>query len=364
MNFAGGVGSVGAPTPFPGRYEMFSQSRFRGAPAVKTWTAVMLAGSCALIPVASELEMKYFTATLNDAFDISQAWKLVLSKVFFLDTALIICGTVLVYYMRFVERRFGSRKFMSFLAISGLTATVLEVAALCWLNESSKLDHVFLASGPFALLSACFLQFLLDIPFVPYAKIAFFPLSIKNLPCLFYLQLLFWSRRSTIACLCGLTAGALYRMNVLKVQSWSLIPSWMVSICSRPANPIGWLIQRWTQWGEERKGRVLPVAATVERQRAEILDEYERRLIFAQMQQVHAMEQNNAPNDQLRYLGRLFNGALARAPLRSQAVEPPSDEAIQQLMDMGFTDRSEVVAALGRAGNDVNAAAETLVQRL
>lgn len=38
------------------------------------------------------------------------------------------------------------------------------------------------------------------------------------------------------------------------------------------------------------QGSVLPIAATIERQRIDILDNYERRLMFGQMQRVYRSE--------------------------------------------------------------------------
>uniref|UniRef100_A0A1I7Z2R6 UBA domain-containing protein n=1 Tax=Steinernema glaseri TaxID=37863 RepID=A0A1I7Z2R6_9BILA len=99
----------------------------------------------------------------------------------------------------------------------------------------------------------------------------------------------------------------------------------------------------------------LPLAATIERQRIEAMDELERQLMRSQMNQIYG--RNDAQNGvQPSYMDRLL-GALNG---RENRVEV-SEESIQQLMDMGFRDREAVRMALIQAENNSHEAANILL---
>ncbi|KHN74079.1 Uncharacterized protein T05H10.3 [Toxocara canis] len=122
----------------------------------------------------------------------------------------------------------------------------------------------------------------------------------------------------------------------------------------------GIVLLYYGRWVERRFGskkfigKILPVAATVERQRIDMIEEYERRLMLGQMQRMHRAQMHDSDEShQLSFLNRLF---ASRAP-----DQPPSEDQVRQLMDMGFGNRQMVVEALRQNGNDASAAANQLL---
>ena len=90
------------------------------------------------------------------------------------------------------------------------------------------------------------------------------------------------SPRISLSCVCGVFAGLLYRCSWIGLYHVNIIPSWL------NINPyIGWFMNIF----EDNKGLVLPMAATIERQRQEWADRYEQRLIYEQMQRTHRRDQ-------------------------------------------------------------------------
>lgn len=80
------------------------------------------------------------------------------------------------------------------------------------------------------------------------------------------------------------------------------------------------------------------MAATLERQRIEEDDEIQRQMFQQQLQR------------NIR-----FNGV--------RRVDPPPEGLIQNLVGMGFANRAEVIRALQEAENNVEVAANLLLQR-
>jgi hypothetical protein len=54
-----------------------------------------------------------------------QVWRLITSKVAFLDTKDLICGALLIYYFRIFERKYGSTKFAVGIQACGLNTVTL-----------------------------------------------------------------------------------------------------------------------------------------------------------------------------------------------------------------------------------------------
>lgn len=69
----------------------------------------------------------------------------------------LIFGTALLYYTRLFERQFGSAKYGSFVAVACGLTYALEVAAASLLGQHS-------ASGPYPIIFASLVQFVLDVP--------------------------------------------------------------------------------------------------------------------------------------------------------------------------------------------------------
>jgi len=138
---------------------------------------------------------------------------------------------------------------------------------------------------------------------------------------------------------------------------------------------------------DDSDSRVLPMAATLERQRVELLDEYERRLMLRQMQNSYVRQQPVYARQHLYiYLDASRQMSIIDYNLSidySQTIDwhnskvslalyllvdyselTDVDEAVvQQLIDMGFNDRDAIRWALVQCHNDVSQATNFLLQQ-
>ena len=89
----------------------------------------------------------------------------------------LLMGTLLLYHFRVFERRMGSRKFAAFAASITVMSAVGQYAA------SRLLDRSF-DSGPFGIIFACFVPFLLTVPSVEFFDFLGMRLSDKSFPIL------------------------------------------------------------------------------------------------------------------------------------------------------------------------------------
>ncbi|VDK55658.1 unnamed protein product [Anisakis simplex] len=288
--------------------------------------------------------------------------ELLLSKFFFDTPSVLISGVVLLYYARWIERRFGSKQFMNFIIINIIQSLILEILMfyLIHLLYGYNPSTMYFSLGPLALISALYINFVSEIPVVSYAQLFGIPFSIHNLPFVMYLQLLGVNRSSMIACVAGLLSGLCYRSLFLPIHNrFSFIPSFIAQFLQSTSNPIGWLINKFATFGEnDKSGKILPVGATVERQRIDVIDDIERRLMLSQMQQLHRNQANDSDGVlQLPFLNRLFGNT------GSDSSSSPSEDQIRQLMSMGFSDREMVIEALRQNRNDPSAAANQLLHQ-
>uniref|UniRef100_A0A915PKW4 UBA domain-containing protein n=1 Tax=Setaria digitata TaxID=48799 RepID=A0A915PKW4_9BILA len=160
------------------------------------------------------------------------------------------------------------------------------------------------------------------------------------------------SKPILVAYAAGAISAVLYTQFFGKLN---LLPHFFIQLFCSTSNPIGWLSQKFMECGEfGREGNILPVAATIERQRIDILDNYERRLIFGQMQRVYSSERARPNGSQLHFLNRLLGRGT------SESVTPNEDQ-VRQLVDMGLGSREDVRQALQQCGNNASEAANLLL---
>jgi len=338
------------------RYRVFNTSRFRNAPFSKFWTGLALFGSAALIPLHQFRQ--YFLLLVRNAFAGKELWKLVTSKLFFLDAKEIVAGCCLIYTMRSLERRMGTRKYINFLLLSALTAVSLEIILYSAVDKYLPNIHLpYFVSGPHAILYSSLVQLFFDIPYVPWAYIYGVPLSDKNIPCVLALTLLVSSTESRLSCIVGLIAGYVYRKNLFQMSNWSLIPDWLAKHADSVTEPLQNL-------GEDRRGRILPLGATIEAQRQEAMDRFEQRMIYEHLRRQH-LQDNQRGGNFLNAARRFFGAPMVPQGdgRQFQAAVNVPEEKIRTLTDMGFNNRQRVVEVLRNTGNDLNAAAHILLQQ-
>ncbi|VDM96857.1 unnamed protein product [Thelazia callipaeda] len=281
----------------------------------------------------------WIAASLQDIFTIKGIlWK-VLSQITFRNPSSLISGMILMYYGRLIERRFGSCKFMNFILYIFLQSTTVEIVVffiLSWIIGYLPSAMYFVA-GPYALITALYLIYLREIPLLPYASIFGLSISVHSFPFIMFVQLLEFSKPVLVTFTAGVLSFMIYGQYF---ENFNFLPDNLVNLFCSTANP----------------EKILPIAATLEQQRSEVFDLYERRLIFRQMQRTHRNERASPQENQLRFLSRL----LGRASNGKRAE--PNEDQVRQLMDMGLGTREDVTNALLECFNDASEAANLLLQ--
>ncbi|KAF7257767.1 hypothetical protein EG68_05108 [Paragonimus skrjabini miyazakii] len=187
------------------------------------------------MPFANQRD--WFTYNVDDIFENGSWWRLILCRLGFLNTKDLVCGGLLLYYFRIFERRYGPRKFLSYLFYCATVATLFELATVSLLRQLHFEFHV-LPSGPFNVIIPFFVPYFRDIPWVPVARVFGIPITGKSFPYLFGIQMATTSPETMVVCTCGLIAGVLYEKNLLHVQSRWLFPEQIIKLGSRFMGPI------------------------------------------------------------------------------------------------------------------------------
>ncbi|KAL1548760.1 Rhomboid-like protein 20, variant 2 [Salvia divinorum] len=202
-----------------------------------------------------------------------------------------------------------------FIIFSIAISILLEVFTLLLLKDPSL---NILTSGPYSLIFSSFVPFYFDIPISTRFHVLNVNFSDKTFIYLAGLQLFLSSwKRSMVPGICGILAGSLYRMNILRVRRMKF-PEAIASFFSRLSLP-------------SSMGSSTPATGS------------SRNVL------------GSAPS----YPGRQMEGNYP-APTLSTSMEPPED-SIATLVSMGF-DRNSARQALVRARNDINAATNILLE--
>ncbi|XP_076959953.1 rhomboid-like protein 20 [Bidens hawaiensis] len=237
-----------------------------------------------------------------------QLWKLIVSVFAFSSTPELMFGAYLLYYFRVFERQIGSNKYSVFVSFSIIVSSLLQILAQAFLNDPALSR---LTSGPYGLIFSSFVPFFFDIPVSTRFRVSSVSFSDKSFVYIAGLQLLLSSwKRSLIPGLCGILAGSLYRLNVLRIRRVKF-PEFISSLFSRLSFP--------------SVGGTSP-----------------------------ATPPRNPPSFAARQGEGNYGG------LMSTGSEPPED-SIATLVSMGF-DRNSARQALVHARNDINAATNILLE--
>ncbi|CAH8493733.1 unnamed protein product [Heterobilharzia americana] len=227
-----------------------------------------------LMPFAKQKDI--FTYNLDDIFENGSVWRLAFCQLAFLSTKDLVCGGLLLYYFRIFERRYGPRKFLSFLFYCATTTTLVELLVAFFLRKLNVSLHI-LPSGPFNLIFPLFVPYFLDIPWVPVAHVMGIPITGKSFPYIFGLEIAMTSYESVFVCICGLITGLVYYKNVLHIQSRLLFPERIIQFGKKVIGPI--LETPAPKYLNKPLGATLEVQHQVELDRREIsLIEATRRM--------------------------------------------------------------------------------------
>ncbi|XP_045042663.1 ubiquitin-associated domain-containing protein 2 isoform X2 [Desmodus rotundus] len=306
---------------------------------------------------------RFFLYDLQAVKDDFQIWRLICGRIICLDLKDTFCSSLLIYNFRIFERRFGSRKFASFLlgswVLSALIDFILvETVWYCFGISASR----NLPSGFLAPVFALFVPFYCSIPRVQVAHILG-PLSITNKTLIYILGLQLFTSGSYIwiVAISGLISGICYNSKILQVYQVLYIPSWMAKFFSWTLEPIFSSSEPTT---EARIG----MGATVDIQRQQRMEVLDRQLMLSQFTQARRQRQQQ---------GGMINWNRLFPPLRQQQnvnyrdgqqsehqASPPlevSEEQVARLMEMGFS-RGDALEALRASNNDLNVATNFLLQ--
>ncbi|WAR28055.1 UBAC2-like protein, partial [Mya arenaria] len=160
-------------------------------------------GSSLLLQLPLKQFQGYFIYTHTSLFDKGQVWRILTSKLAFLDLKDLFVCSLLIYYFRVFEKRFGSRKFSSYLLGSALVSTILEVLAV-YACRTLEIPIGPLPTGPLCLIYPMFVPFYCDIPRVPLSHIWGVPMTGKSISYILGLQAASSSPGSMVVAICGL----------------------------------------------------------------------------------------------------------------------------------------------------------------
>nr|XP_027207029.1 ubiquitin-associated domain-containing protein 2-like [Penaeus vannamei] len=301
----------------------YSTTGFYNAPVSKGLMGCMFLTCTALnVPLFAHLR-KYLICKIPDVFLKGEIWRIASAKISFVDTKDLVCGSLLIYYFRVFERRYGSHKFASCLVASQVLTTVLEVLTILTLQWLAIDLHSggFLPPGPYGMIFPLFVNYLFDIPRVAQTSVLGIPITGKTLTYLLGLQVCSTSPATATSALCGIIAGVLYRYKYFCIYS--------ANECAPCGCPGPWGLVRCQA---HSSGYTTKKIAQPNRPGA-----------------------NGAvPPFMQNFIGRRQNNPVHPPP-------PPTEEQVQTLVEMGF-DRQRVINALQTCNNDVNTATHLLLQ--
>uniref|UniRef100_A0A8C5LEQ9 Ubiquitin-associated domain-containing protein 2 n=1 Tax=Jaculus jaculus TaxID=51337 RepID=A0A8C5LEQ9_JACJA len=306
------------------------QSGGQSAPLSKSLLLVPSALSLLLALLLPHCQ-KFFVYDLHAVKNDFQIWRLICGRLICLDLKDTFCSSLLIYNFRIFERRYGSRKFASFLLGSWVLSALFDFILVEAMQYSFGITAASsLPSGFLAPVFALFVPFYCSIPRVQVAQILG-PLSITN---------------KTLIYILGLQCFVVVEFCVKYI-----LPIFMTSKQSQPTS-------------EARVG----MGATADIQRQQRMEQLDRQLMLSQFAQVRRQRQRQGG---MINWNRLFPPLRQRRNVnyqdgrRSEQQAPPplevSEEQVARLMEMGFS-RGDALEALRASNNDLNVATNFLLQ--
>ncbi|XP_051935742.1 ubiquitin-associated domain-containing protein 2 [Hippocampus zosterae] len=292
-----------------------------------------------------------------------QVWRLLCGRLVCLDVKDSFCSGMLIYNFRIFERRFGSRKFASFLLATWCVSALLDL--LLAQSVSFLFDNKVeeLPAGLLAPVFALFVPFYWSIPRVPVTKVlGLISITNKTLVYIVGLQLLTSGPYMWLLALSGLVSGALYHSNVLWLQNFLFVPARLCAVARYFLEP---LFSSSQPIGEAPLG----MGATLDIQRQQRMDRLDQQLLLAQLDEARANSRHRAQWSSLFPSLRRRRPAPPppQPPTQPSAPPPPSDnnsiaeEQVARLVEMGFS-RPDALEALRVSNNDINMATNFLLQ--
>ncbi|XP_050188663.1 ubiquitin-associated domain-containing protein 2 [Myiozetetes cayanensis] len=334
---------------------------FYKAPLSKSLLLVLSAISI-LLTLLFQHYQKFFAYNLQAIKEDFQIWRLVCGRTICLDLKDTFCSSLLIYNFRIFERRYGSRKFSSFLLGAWMLSALFDLLLVEITQYIFGITINSLPSGFLGPVFALFVPFYSSIPRVQVTQVlGHFSITNKSLVYILGLQLLTSGSYIWILALSGLISGICYNSSILKVHRILCVPRWVAKLFSWTLEPV---FSSAEPTNEVRVG----MGATVDIQRQQRMELLDRQIMMSQVAQMRRQRQQQ---------GGMINWNRLFPPLRhrhnanyqdhrpsEQGIPPPtevSEEQVARLMEMGFS-RGDALEALRASNNDLNVATNFLLQ--
>ncbi|CAG8558605.1 6652_t:CDS:2 [Paraglomus brasilianum] len=193
-----------------------SASGFYNAPITKALFFGI--GGCSIAAVMLTNKSNSISQSIHQVVNHSEFLRLLTTYSGFSGTSELIGGWIILYHLRLIERQFGSAKYAAFLFASTALSTLFELG-VSLLGRS--FGFTYASTSPYALIFAGLYQYQQIIPDEHNSQSYGLSLNNKFIPNTAGLLLLLSKYpHSTISGICGLTAGAIYRSDMLKLSRW------------------------------------------------------------------------------------------------------------------------------------------------
>uniref|UniRef100_A0A7N5K6G2 UBA domain containing 2 n=1 Tax=Ailuropoda melanoleuca TaxID=9646 RepID=A0A7N5K6G2_AILME len=275
----GGSGSGGTMFTSTGSSGLYKAPLSKGLLLIPSALSLLLA---LLLPHCQ----RFFVYDLQAVKDDFQVWRLICGRIICLDLKDTFCSSLLIYNFRIFERRYGSRKFASFLLGSWVLSALVDfilVEAVWYFFGIAAAGN--LPSGFLAPVFALFVPFYCSIPRIQVAQILG-PLSITNKTLIYILGLQLFTSGSYIwiVAISGLASGICYNSKLFRLHQVLCVPIWMAKFFSWTLEPI---FSSPEPTAEARIG----MGATVDIQRQQRMELLDRQLMLSQFAQVRRQRQ-------------------------------------------------------------------------
>ncbi|XP_028324446.1 ubiquitin-associated domain-containing protein 2 [Gouania willdenowi] len=313
-----------------------------------------------------------FVYNLQAVTQQHQVWRLLCGRLVFLDVKDAFCSCLLIYNFRIFERRFGTRKFASFLFGTWCLSVLMDFLLAQAFHFLFDYEVEELPSGLLAPVFSLFVPFYLSIPRMPVTQVlGHIHITNKSLVYVVGLQLLTSGPFMWLLGLSGLISGGLYYTNFLRLQKILFVPAWMANIGRYVLEPV-------FSSSEPSSETPLGMGATLDIQRQQRMDMLDQQLLLAQYNEARRNSRQQPQSGLLQWT-RLFPSLRHRGQNRppmqphpqaqtQQTTQQPvlesspvAEDQVARLVEMGFS-RMDALEALRASNNDINMATNFLLQ--
>uniref|UniRef100_A0A8C5GM11 UBA domain-containing protein n=1 Tax=Gouania willdenowi TaxID=441366 RepID=A0A8C5GM11_GOUWI len=318
--------------------------------------------SCMTSPYSLKLALKRIKQHLGELKYILQSvWRLLCGRLVFLDVKDAFCSCLLIYNFRIFERRFGTRKFASFLFGTWCLSVLMDFLLAQAFHFLFDYEVEELPSGLLAPVFSLFVPFYLSIPRMPVTQVlGHIHITNKSLVYVVGLQLLTSGPFMWLLGLSGLISGGLYYTNFLRLQKILFVPAWMANIGRYVLEPV-------FSSSEPSSETPLGMGATLDIQRQQRMDMLDQQLLLAQYNEARRNSRQQPQSGLLQWT-RLFPSLRHRGQNRPPMQPHPqaqtqqtTQQPVARLVEMGFS-RMDALEALRASNNDINMATNFLLQ--